>query len=49
MIAANDFGIQKYNELPKNSVKESKVVLDEKKEAIIRVEIRPFQQYELDW
>lgn len=49
MIAANDFGIQKYNELPKNPVKESKVVLDEKKEAIIRVEIRPFQQYELDW
>lgn len=49
MIAANDFGIQKYNELPKNPIKESQIVLEEKKEAIIQVEIRPFQQYELDW
>lgn len=49
MIAANDFGIQKYNELPKNPIKESKIILEEKKEAIIQVEIRPFQQYELDW
>ena len=49
MIAANDFGIQKYNELPKNPIKESQITLEEKKEAIIQVEIRPFQQYELDW
>lgn len=49
MIAANDFGIQKFNDLPKTPIKESKIVLDEKKEAIIQVEIRPFQQYELDW
>lgn len=49
MIAANDFGIQKFNELPQTPIKESKIVLDEKKEAIIQVEIRPFQQYELEW
>lgn len=49
MIAANDFGIQKFDDLPKTPIKESKIVLDEKKEAIIQVEIRPFQQYELDW
>ncbi len=49
MIAANDFGIQKYEELPKNPIKESDIVLEEKQSAIIKVEIRDFQQYELDW
>lgn len=49
MIAANDFGIQKYEELPKTPIKESDIVLEEKQSAIIKVEVRDFQQYELDW
>lgn len=48
-IAANDFDIQKIPHLNKNKVKISNESLSENKQSIIRVEIRDFQQYELDW
>lgn len=48
-IAANDFGIQKISGLRKNAIKESNVSLDTTKPAIIKVEIRDFQDYELSW
>lgn len=48
-IAANDFDIQKIPHLNKNKVKISNESLSENQQSIIRVEIRDFQQYELDW
>ena len=48
-IAANDFGIQKIPNLKKNTVKLTEEKLPENSPAIIRVETRPFQKYELDW
>lgn len=48
-IAANDFGIIKSPKLVKNKVIHAKETLPESKQAIIQVEIRPFQDYELEW
>ena len=48
-IAANDFGIIKSSKLVKNKIVKPVETLPESKQAIIQVEIRPFQQYELDW
>lgn len=48
-IAANDFGIIKSTKLVKNKIVKPIETLPESKQAIIQVEIRPFQQYELDW
>ena len=48
-IAANDFGIIKSPKLIKNKVIKPAETLPESKQAIIQVEIRPFQEYELNW
>lgn len=50
-IVANDFGIIHDNDLKVNKpkLKYTGSKLEEQKTASIRVEIRDFQQYELDW
>lgn len=49
LIAANDFGIVKNSTLAVNPVKVESTILEPVQSSIIQVEIRPFQQYELDW
>ena len=48
-IAANDFGIIKDSTIEKHPIKESEETIEPLKSSIIQVEIRDFQQYELDW
>lgn len=48
-IAANDFGIIKNPKLVKSKIIHAEETLPETKQAIIQVEIRPFQDYELEW
>ena len=48
-IAANDFGIIKNPKLVKSKIIHAEETLPETKQAIIQVEIRPFQSYELEW
>ena len=48
-IAANDFGIIKRPDLQKHEIKTSEIKLPETKTAIIQVEIREWQEYELNW
>lgn len=48
-IAANDFGIIKDSTIEKHPIKESNETIEPLKSSIIQVEIRDFQQYELDW
>lgn len=51
-IIANDFDLVKNPAIKKNKAKleyDGAVMNEDSKTAIIQVEIRPFQQYELDW
>lgn len=51
-IIANDFDLVKNPAIKKNKAKfeyDGAVMDEDSKTAIIQVEIRPFQQYELDW
>ena len=51
-IIANDFDLVKNPTIKKNKAKleyDGAVMNEDSKTAIIQVEIRPFQQYELDW
>ena len=48
-IAANDFGIIKRPDLKKNKIQTSEVKLPEQKTAVIQVELRDWQEYELNW
>ena len=51
-IIANDFDLVKNPTIKKNKAKleyDGAVMDEDSKTAIIQVEIRPFQQYELDW
>ena len=47
-IAANDFGIIKSPKLVKSKIIKPEEIIPETKQAIIQVEIRPFQEYELN-
>lgn len=49
LIAANDFGIVKNSTLVANPIKVESTILEPVQSSIIQVEIRSFQQYELDW
>lgn len=48
-IAANDFGIQPFPSLDKNEVIVSNTKFEDTIDAVIQVEIKDFEPYELDW